>query len=126
MKTVQEFYSEIMASDELKKAFAAVAQSEEGIVAFAKEHGVDTTLDEIKAFLKEQTQNENKELAPEEMENAAGGTCNENTKWEVVLSIAGFGFGCAVAAGISASDSDKHVGQRTDSEGRLCNYDKKE
>jgi len=126
MKTVQELYNEIMANDELKKAFAAAAQSEEAIVAFAKEHGVDTTLDEIKAFLKDRTQNENKELAPEEMENAAGGTCNAQTKSESRYSMLSLGTICAYIAIYSAASSGMHVGQQTDSDGRLCNYDKKE
>ena len=121
MKTVQELYNEIMANDELKKAFAAAAQSEEAIVAFAKEHGVDTTLDEIKAFLKEQTQAGNKELAPEEMENAAGGTCNERTKDEKKLSIFTLGVGCAVDAILSAADGS--LGQTQELYGRLCNTD---
>ena len=120
MKTLKELYNEIITNDELKKAFAAAAQSEEAIVAFAKEHGVDTTLDEIKAFLKEQTQAGNKELAPEEMENAAGGTCNERTDSEMYLSIFGLGVGCAIATVLSAVTKDTHVGQRDDTDGRLC------
>jgi len=121
MKTVQEFYSEIMANDDLKKAFAAAAQSEEAIVAFAKEHGVETTLDEIKAFLKEQTQAGNKELAPEEMENAAGGTCNNQTTGETIGSIITIGFGCLARAIRSDLEESSHIGQEELDEGRLCN-----
>ena len=117
MKTVQELYSEIISNDDLKKAFVAAAQSEEGIVAFAKEQGVDTTLEEIKAFLKEQTQTDNRELAPEEMENAAGGACNKVTATEVVISVFTVVI-CAVEAGISAKQG--HVGQKEEDEGRLC------
>mgnify|MGYP002623175287 CR=1 FL=1 len=121
MKTIQELYNEIITNDELKKAFAAASQSEEGIVAFAKEHGVDTNLDEIKAFLKELTQTNNKELAPEEMENAAGGTCNKRTDNEEKFSIFTLGVGCAFEALISAVAKDRHVGQEKDADGRLCN-----
>jgi len=124
MKTVQELYGEIIANDDLKKAFAAAAQSEETIIAFAKEHGVDTTLDEIEAFLKNQTQNENKELAPEEMENAAGGTCNKSTKTEAIVSVFSAGFGCAAYALDSALSDNYHVGQENAKEGRLCNKNK--
>ena len=121
MKTLKELYNEIITNDELKKAFVAAAQSEEAIVAFAKEHGVDTTLEEIKAFLKEQTLGENKELAPEEMENAAGGTCNKRTDKERQFSIFTIGVGCAFQALISAVAKDRHVGQEKDADGRLCN-----
>jgi len=124
MKTVQELYNEIMANDELKKAFAAAAQSEEAIVAFAKEHGVDTTLDEIKAFLKEQTQDDNRELAPEEMENAAGGTCNKRTAVETVASVLTFGTGCVVALYRSITDKKSHVGQDDSDDGRICTKNK--
>ena len=126
MKTVQELYNEITSNDDLKKAFAAAAQSEEAIVAFAKEHGVDTTLEEIKAFLKEQTQAGNKELAPEEMENAAGGACNKFTTGEVLASTLSFGFGCAIAAFASAVKKNSHVGQEDPDEGRLCSKNKEE
>ena len=119
MKTLQELYSEITANDELKKAFAAAAQSEEAIIAFAREHGVDTTLDEIKAFLKDHTQAGNKELAPEEMENAAGGTCNDATDSEFHLSAWTAGVGCVISVIISAVDG--HVGQTKEHYGRLCN-----
>ena len=70
MKTLQELYSEITANDELKKAFAEAAKDNK-IVEFAKEHGVETSVDEIKTFLEAQAKNE-KELSPEELENAAG------------------------------------------------------
>ena len=76
MKTLQELYSEIIAGEEMKKAFAEAAKNDK-IVEFAKEHGVDTTADEIKAFLEAKSEEE-KELSPEELENAAGGNCNNN------------------------------------------------
>ena len=71
MKTLQELYSEITANDELKKAFAEAAKDNK-IVEFAKEHGVETSVDEIKTFLEAQAKNE-KELSPDDLETAAGG-----------------------------------------------------
>jgi len=120
MKTLQELYNEIIANDGLKNAFVEAAKDNK-VVEFAKEHGVDTTLDEIKAFLKEQTQADNKELTPEEMENAAGGTCNKRTDKERQFSIFTIGVGCAFEALISAVAKDRHVGQEKDADGRLCN-----
>ena len=73
MKTLQELYNEITASDELKKAFAQSAK-DNNVAGFAKEHGVDTTLDEINAFLDELSKSD-KELTKDELENAAGGAC---------------------------------------------------
>ena len=84
MKTLQNFYKEIIADEELKKAFTAAAK-ENKVVEFAKEHGVETTMDEIKAFLEEQKNQEN-ELSPEELENAAGGTCTDNGAHNSVYS----------------------------------------
>ena len=116
MKTLQELYSEITANDELKKAFVEAAKDNK-IVEFAKDHGVETTIDEIKAFLEERA-NQEKELSPAELENAAGGTCNENTAMETAISVLG-GVGCAIYAGISAANG--YTGQKYEIDGRLCN-----
>jgi len=123
MKTLQELYNEIAANDGLKKAFVEAVKDNK-IVEFAKEHGVETTMDEIKAFLKEQAQAENKELAPEEMENAAGGTCNKFTTGEAIASALSFGLGCAIGAFASAVKKGSHVGQEDPDEGRLCSKNK--
>jgi len=117
MKTLQELYNEIIANDELKKAFVEAAKDNK-IVEFAKEHGVETSLDEIKAFL-EASKPQEKELAPEEMENAAGGTCNDETKEETLWSQVTLGFYCLGYAIYSATTG--RVGQKYDDEGRLCN-----
>ncbi|MBR5090004.1 MAG: hypothetical protein IK093_11310 [Ruminiclostridium sp.] len=92
-------------------------------------------MDEIKAFLEEQKNQEN-ELSPEELENAAGGTCNSATCTETLLSVFSVGIGCAVLAVYTYANSGDyveqhedhltihiggHVGQKYDNEGRLCN-----
>ncbi|MBR5088794.1 MAG: Nif11-like leader peptide family RiPP precursor [Ruminiclostridium sp.] len=117
MKTLQELYSEIVGSDELKKQFTEAAKNNT-VVDFAKANGVETTMDEIKAFL-EGKQKADAELDPAELENAAGGTCNENCAWETAGSICTAGIICGVFAIYSAATG--HVGQEKDSEGRLCN-----
>ena len=116
MKTIQELYTEIMASKELKAQFieAAKAGKQE---EFLKAHGCEATLEEVKAFL-EVKQNEDAPLSLDQLENAAGGECNGETKKEAFLSMI-FGIGCAIKAMVSAKDG--YVGQRREGEGRLCN-----
>jgi len=118
MKTLQELYDEITANDELKKGFAAAAQSKDALVAFAREHGVETTPDEIKAFL-EASKPQEKELAPEEMENAAGGACNDKTLIETVTSTISAGIACVVEVCLSAAYG--RVGKEKKNDARLCN-----
>ena len=71
MKTLNELYTEVAASDALKAEFLAL-KTPEDIVAFAKKNGCDTTLDEIKAFFEEK-QKAAGELSEEELEQVAGG-----------------------------------------------------
>ena len=118
MKTLQELYNEIMANDELKKGFAAAAQSKDTLVAFAKEHGVETTMDEITVFL-EASKAQEEELAPEEMENAAGGACSDKTLIETLTSTISFGVACVVEVCVSAAGG--RVGKEKKKDGRLCN-----
>lgn len=55
MKTFEELYNEIIASDELKVAFTEAAQSKESFDAFMKEHDCPATLEEVKDFLNEKS-----------------------------------------------------------------------
>ena len=130
MKTLNELYTEVLADDELKRAIAR-ATKENRLVEFVKEQGVDTTADEIKAFL-EAKSNEEKELSAEELENAAGGACNRTTGVETVISVFTGGLACAPVAAISAfvnpKGNDPHsahnysyAGQVKETDGRLCN-----
>ena len=116
MKTIQELYDEIMASQELKAQFieAGKAGKQE---AFLKEHGCEATLEEVAAFLKARSE-EDAPLSLNELENSAGGTCNSTTALEAAVSVLSAGLVCAAMAGDSALQS--HVGQTNDNEGRLC------
>ena len=120
MKTLQELYNEVIQSDELKKEFLEAGKNGKA-EEFIKVHGCDATLDEIKAFLEEQAKAD-KELSAEELENVAGGTCNDNTAYEMGYSIVTLGVWCAAKAATSAAMG--HVGQENDDEGRLCTEDK--
>ena len=116
MKTLQEMYNEIMANKELKEQFieAVKAGKQE---EFLKAHGCEATLEEVKAFL-EAKQKEDAPLSVDELENAAGGTCNQTTILEGMASIISAGTACGVMAAISAGIG--RVGQEKDDEGRLC------
>ena len=118
MKTLQELYNEVIASEELKKEYLQ-AVSDKKVGTFMKAHGCETTAEEFKTFLVEQSQKTaDKELSVEELENVAGGGCNGVTKRETYVSIFSAGIGCAIIAIGSAVGG--HAGQETDSEGRLC------
>ena len=99
MKTLQELYNEIIASDELKTAFAEAAKGGK-TMEFLKAQGCEATVEELAAFLKDQTTGEiSDELFATGKESA--------------ISVASGGIGCAILAGISAG-TDIHKG------GRLC------
>ena len=122
MKTIQELYSEIMASQELKAQFieAAKAGKQE---EFLKAHGCEATMEEVQAFL-EAKQQEDAPLSFDELENAAGGECNRNTGKETAISILSVGLGCALEVIISVTgvvEETHHVDQEKEGEGRLCN-----
>ena len=118
MKTLQELYNEVIASEELKKEYLQ-AVSDKKLGAFMKAHGCEATAEEIKTFFMEQSKkNADKELSAEELENVAGGGCNNVTERETNFSLYTLGIGCAFMATYSAISS--HAGQETDSEGRLC------
>ena len=96
MKTLQELYKEITASDELKTAFVEAAK--DGKTAdFLKEQGCEATAEELAAFLKGQTG----EISDEELDSVAGGKCSKRAL-DVLVSIRGWGVACAVIATVSA------------------------
>ena len=71
MKTLQDLYTEIVASEELKKAVAQAAKDKR-VADFLKAQGCDATEEEFKAFLVEKAKND-KALSEEDLENVAGG-----------------------------------------------------
>ena len=116
MKTVQEFYKEVMANEELKEQFieAAKAGRQE---EFLKEHGCDATAAEVSAFLDAKA-NEDAPLSFDELENAAGGKCTQSDLEDIGLSIGTFGVGCATKAIDSAVQGV--VGYSSENDSRLC------
>ena len=109
MKTLQELYNEVIASDELKKEFLEAGKNGKA-EEFIKVHGCDATLDEIKAFLENLTKTD-KELSADELENVAGGTCDITTGGETPISAITGGIGCIV---------DECAGQENVKKGGVC------
>lgn len=74
MKTVQELYSEIIASDELKKAFVEAMKASK-LGDFLKAHGCEATEEEIQEFIEAKAAEDAPiELSDEELMRVAGGT----------------------------------------------------
>ena len=122
MKTIQELYDEVMANGELKARFIEAARDGKA-EAFLKEQGCEATMEEVSAFLKEKSQ-EDAPLSLDELENAAGGKCNQETAREATLSVFGIaGLACVAMAIGSAAIEGGHVGQKNEDDGRLCSAD---
>ena len=121
MKTIQDLYNEVMGNEELKAQFIETANAGKQ-EEFLKEHGCEASLEEAAAFLKAKAE-EDAPLSLDELENSAGGACTRQTTVETLASIITAGIYCAGAAYASAASNGKHVGQRNENEGRLCNDD---
>ena len=113
MKTLEELYSEVLASEELKKEFLSLKPEE--VEGFAAKYGCKASLDEIKAFF-ETKKNQAGELCDAELDQIAGG--KEYSGTEAFVSILGFGVGCAIAVGISLATGE--VGTAIEGKGMLC------
>ena len=71
MKTMEQFFYEVMTNEETNKKFQA-ATDEKMIEALLKENEVDCTLDDFRKFFTEKIQASG-ELSDEALENVAGG-----------------------------------------------------
>jgi len=72
MKSFKELFSEILAADELKKAYETAARSgDAALEEFLKEHGCEATAEDIQNFFKEQQAV--RELTEDEIAGVAGG-----------------------------------------------------
>ena len=73
MKTLQEFYKEVTASDELKKAFVE-AMKTNSVKEFLESHDCGATLEEVREYLEEKAAGDRPlELTPEQLAKVAGG-----------------------------------------------------
>ena len=71
MKTLQELKKEIVADEELRKAWSEAIRGGK-MMEFIKARGVDATAEELTAFLENE---KNGEISDEELDNVAGGGC---------------------------------------------------
>ncbi len=69
MKTIEELYNEINASEELKKAVPKI-EDKEALAVFLKEHGCEASVDEFEKFVESQSEGE---LEDDAAEAVAGG-----------------------------------------------------
>ena len=88
MKTLQELYKEVIASEELKKEFMEASKDEKNVEEFQKKHGCDATFDELKAFFEEKSKGE---LNEDEVEAVAGGKGDSGA---IALSVFTLVVGC--------------------------------
>ena len=91
MKTLQDLYTEVMASDELKAAFAQAAKDNK-VADFLKANGCDATEDDFKTFLTEKAKTD-KALSEGDLENVAGGG------WEFEFSLRPDGGNLCICSG---------------------------
>ena len=74
MKTVQELHSEILASDELKKAFVEAMKAGK-LEDFLKAHDCEATAEEIQEFIETKAAEDAPiELSEDELKRVAGGS----------------------------------------------------
>ena len=88
MKTLQELYKEVIASDDLKKEFMEIVGDKENgekkVEEFLKKNGCDATLEDLKKFFEEKSE---EELGEEDLETVAGGKEIDRTTASVLGGI---------------------------------------
>ncbi|MBR6173279.1 MAG: hypothetical protein IKQ49_08970 [Eubacterium sp.] len=77
MKTIQELYNEVMASEALKEELKEASQKGK-VDEFLKQHDCNATTDELMSFL-EGMQGEDEDLSFDELELVAGGNTGGDT-----------------------------------------------
>ena len=74
MKTVQELYSEVIASDKLKKAFVKAMKANK-LEDFLKAHGCEATVEEVQEYIEAKAAEDAPiELSDDELKLVAGGS----------------------------------------------------
>ncbi len=120
MKTLQELYTEIIGSEELKKAFSEAAKDGK-VTDFLMAHGCEATVEEIKVFLKEKS---SQPLSEEELDSVAGGGCDKPTYTQGVEIAVSIGMVIICAGFAIASAVEGHNGvQKDNDKNYLCNLD---
>ena len=84
MKTLEELYKDVIASDELKKEFTEAAKSKDDIEALLKKHDCGASFNEFITFLKEKSEGE---MDDDEVEAVAGGKSKAKKINDTVISV---------------------------------------
>ena len=115
MKTLEELYNEVLASEELKKEFLSLKPGE--VEGFAAKYGCKASLDEIKAFF-EAKKSQAGALSDDELDQIAGGKGFDPL--EALGSMVTLGYGCALIALMSVVDPNSHAGINIQGDHMLC------
>lgn len=83
MKTIEELYKEIGASEKLQKALSQISD-QTGLESFLKEHGCEATVEEFAEFISSQGEGE---IGDDAAAEAAGGSFQYFVPVEVVERI---------------------------------------
>ena len=113
MKTLEELYNEVLASEELKKEFLALKPEE--VEGFAAKYGCKASLDEIKTFFADK-KNRTGALSDTELDQIAGGKTVDGM--EALASCLTIGVACATMVLVSLEVN--HVGTAIEGVGMLC------
>ena len=115
MKTIEEMYNEVLASEELKKEFLSLKPEE--VEGFAAKNGCKAGLDEIKAFF-EDKKNQAGALSDEELDQVAGGKGFDAD--EAITSVFSLGLGCAIMVMVSVAAPNGNAGINIKGDYLLC------
>ena len=113
MKTLEELYNEVLASEELKKEFLSLKP--EKVEDFAAKNGCKASLTEIKAFF-EAKKNQTGALSDDELDQIAGGKGYSES--EASSSVFTLGIACVVEVFISLAEGN--VGTAIKGDDMLC------
>ena len=93
MKTLQELYDEVIASEELRTEFLECSKTEETAQGFLKKYDCPSSVDELKEFLNEKMITDSQQLNEEQLKLIAGGDKTSKVVSNVVVTLLAFG-GC--------------------------------
>lgn len=103
-KSIEQFYEEIIGSNELKAEFAQLVNNKDlnGLKEFALKHDCNCSAQEAKDFFQSELKKEQDkldELSPEELEQASGGSFLVGLGIALLVDSIAFWIGDAIATG---------------------------
>ena len=98
MKSMEELYSEVIASDELKAEFLEAVKDPALVEDFLKKHDCQGTAEDVMAFFREKSSPADENMKDDELAALAGGLSKSE---EVALSLCTIGSGCMIHALVS-------------------------